>query len=154
MSWRDSSLSSWKTDTTCFLAVKEGGTGGSWRGRQRTDHVGSCKPRKEFWYLSQKTLKDFKQENETSVYTIQDHSHCYTETGKEWVKKRWRNPEQLPFPGLICVLVSLRVEDVNTLKTCWCKNESLFTWSQLYLQSSQYSLSKFQCFFPKSFPSE
>ena len=36
----------------------------SWRGRQGLDQAGPYKPYKRFWYLSQETLKDFKQEND------------------------------------------------------------------------------------------
>ena len=56
----------------------------------------------------------------------------------EWngPKKNWKNPKQLPFPGLMHGFVFLCARMYTPLTHADCKTNALRTLSQLYLQSS------------------
>ena len=66
----------------------------------------------------------------------------------EWngPKKNWKNPKQLPFPGLMHDFMFLCARMYTPLMHADCEKNALLALSQLYLQSSRHYLSKISCF--------
>ena len=83
--------------------------------KARIDHVGPCK---EFWYVSQETRNDFKQENDISIYVIQDHPHCNTENRMEWPKTEMKKSTAASLSTVKTCFGISSCKDVCTLKTC------------------------------------